>query len=64
MKDEVVCQITANYLCAGVVFVGSLCVDAAPIIKWMKGKQRSYIERYCQNKGWKFDAPDLEYPSG
>lgn len=40
-------------------FVAGFCADAkntvweaAPIIRWMKDKPLSYIQYYCEKKGW------------
>ena len=30
--------------------------EAAPIIRWMKGKPLSFIISYCKNKNWKLNA--------
>lgn len=62
MKNEIVCQVSAPYgMCAGLVFVGSLCVAAAPILKWAKGKQRPYLENYFKRKGWTFTAQEDDH---
>jgi hypothetical protein len=52
----VLLQITApapKPFCAGLVLDDSYTVvDAAPILKWTKGKYVNDILHYCQRKGW------------
>jgi hypothetical protein len=46
-------QITSNYFTAGCVLEDSICIRAAPIIHYLKGKDLSFIEFYCKKKKWK-----------
>lgn len=53
-------QIKAPHFTAGVKFKFSHkrncweCVDAAPIIKWMKNKNFDFVKGYCRQKGYEF----------
>jgi hypothetical protein len=46
-------QIQAEHFCAGLVLENEICVDAAPIIKYMLGWNRERIRNYCRKKGWR-----------
>ena len=48
-------QITAPYFTAGLELKNGLVFDAAPILRWMIGKQQNEIQNYCRFKGWKFE---------
>lgn len=48
-------QVTAPHFCAGLVFDGGTCIEAAPILKWARGMQMIYIDSYCKRKGWKLE---------
>lgn len=56
LPDEVLCQFTSQHYCAGAVFssITDKCVDAAPVIRWMVGKQFRVVADYCKRKGIKF----------
>jgi len=47
-------QITSHYFCAGIIIIEGMCREAAPIIKWMVGKEYSYLRNYCFRKNWRF----------
>jgi len=34
--------------------------EAAPIIKWMVGKEYSYLRNYCFRKNWRFHIVSKE----
>ena len=52
--------IDAPHYCAGATFnVMKVCVRAAPIIKWMKGKQMSFILNYIRKKGFTYEISDV-----
>jgi hypothetical protein len=51
-------RITAGHFVAGVVLKHDKVVKAAPIIRWMVGHNRNWIERYCATKGW--DAEEID----
>ena len=46
-------QITSPYYCAGIIFEGEFCVSAAPILKWARGKSKTYLYKYFLKKGFK-----------
>ena len=46
-------QISSSYFVAGVVFKNNIAIKAAPIIKWMIGKDITYIKMHCLSKHWK-----------
>ena len=52
--NEFTVQISSSYFCAGIIIRDSICVIAAPIVKWMVGKKRNYLRKYCLKKGWNF----------
>lgn len=52
MTTEQLYQVTAPHLCAGIVMLGDLCVNAAPILIWAKGKQRRQLRAYFAKRGW------------
>lgn len=43
-------QVDVGYACAGVVMDGDTCIDAAPIFRWMVGKDRADIRRWMKSK--------------
>jgi hypothetical protein len=52
MKETLV-QVTAPHFCAGLVLWGDHCIDAAPILRWAIGKERSYLSAYFKRKRWR-----------
>ena len=50
-------RITSDYFCAGVILdsIHLVCVDSAPILKYMIGKKFSWIKSYCDKKCWKLE---------
>ena len=51
-------RITAPHFVAGAVWEfnhGWVCVDAAPIIKWMVGKPPAQIRDYILKKNWSYE---------
>ena len=46
-------QVTTPHFCAGAIFNGYECVEAAPIIRWMVGKDFYEIDAYCKRNKWK-----------
>ena len=49
---ETLWQVTAPHFVAGIVLAGDLCVEAAPILGWCRGRQRVYLRDYFQRRGW------------
>jgi len=56
METDLV-RISSDYFVAGIELDGihSVCVTAAPILKYMRGKKLKWIMDYCAKKGWKFE---------
>lgn len=53
-RDSIECwQVTSAYFCAGLVFNGYICSDAAPILKLAKGKNKDYLRNYFGRKNWR-----------
>lgn len=55
---EKLLRVEAPHFVAGAVWEkkGSLwaCVQAAPIISWMKGKSSEYVQSYLKRKNWRY----------
>ena len=49
-------RVQAPHFVAGAVMTEDKIVHAAPIIRWMVGKKRDYLRRYCKRKGWEIRA--------
>lgn len=45
-STEYVFQIDTGYACAAIVVEGSVVVEAAPIFRWMVGKQLAEVEQW------------------
>ncbi len=45
-------RIESSYFTAGAVFERGLCVRAAPIIRWMIGREYGRLYNICISKGW------------
>lgn len=58
-KKEIILQIKSSYYTAGAVFKKIkeewMCIDAAPIIKWMKGKKSKFIFKYLKEKSYSYE---------
>jgi hypothetical protein len=48
-------RLTSSYFCCGFVTKDSIVIDAAPIIKWMKGKTLIQVYNWCIKKSIKFE---------
>ena len=53
-------QITSSYFCAGIILENGICIEAAPIVKYMKGWDRPKIRDYCKYKKWSAKIIDHE----
>jgi len=42
--------------CAGLVFAGPLCTEAAPILGWAEGKTWAEIRRYGAKRRWRLEV--------
>jgi hypothetical protein len=54
---EELARITSKYFCAGIVLhpFHLTVIDAAPIVKYLKGKSFNEAINYCHKKHWKFE---------
>ena len=50
---ELVAVIDAPHFYCGIVLRQDHVVEAAPIVKYMKGWSRDRVREYCQKKNWK-----------
>jgi hypothetical protein len=48
-------QITLSYACFGIEVEEGMVVFAAPIAKWMVGKDLSYVEKWVKKKNGKIE---------
>ena len=55
VSDSQLYQVTAPYMCAGLVVVGLRVVEAAPILGWMCGKYLTQIEDWCARKDFRLE---------
>jgi len=53
MRYEVIAEITAPHFTAGIVLENDRVIEAAPIVKSLKGKTRAQVRDYCLQQGWK-----------
>jgi hypothetical protein len=60
LSREYLVQIQAPHFCAGLVILGARCVDAAPILKWAKGKHVNELASYFRKRGWKTEGMPVE----
>lgn len=45
-------RIEAPHYVAGLVLAHDICVRAAPILKWARGKHKDYLLSYFKRKGY------------
>jgi len=50
---ETLAEIDAPHFNCGIVLQNDRVVEAAPIVKYMKGWTRMRVRSYCRDKGWK-----------
>lgn len=50
--SEVLAQVTAPHFCAGIVLVGGVVVETAPILAYMRGWDAARVFGYVKRKGW------------
>lgn len=56
-------RVVAPHFVAGLDMVGDKCVEAAPILKWAKGKTADELRAYFKQKGWRASIIDLNHVS-
>jgi hypothetical protein len=49
-------RIAGKRFACGLLFTGTLCTGGAPMLRYLVGKQLSYVESYCQRKGWTMEV--------
>lgn len=52
---EILAAIDAPHFFAGIVLRNDRVVEAAHIVKYMRGWSRDKVRAYCAKKGWKVD---------
>lgn len=53
-------RVTAPHLCAGATWESvdggpARCVEAAPILAWMRGQSLPEVLAYLRRKGWQYE---------
>jgi hypothetical protein len=51
---EQLAQIYATHFTAGIVLDDDVVIEAAPIVRYMKGWKRATVADYCRVKRWGF----------
>jgi hypothetical protein len=49
---EILAQITGPHFSAGIVLQDDYVVEAAPILRYMRGWRRDRVRRFCVDKDW------------
>jgi len=52
-RTELLASIEAPHFCAGIVLRNNRVVEAADIVRYMKGWSRDRVRLYCANAGWR-----------
>jgi hypothetical protein len=52
MVTEILAQIRADHFTAGIVLWDGQVIEAAPIVRYMKGWPRDRVRDYCKQKKW------------
>lgn len=53
---ELTAQIKADKFTAAIVLHDNRVVEAAPIVKYMKGWKRSSVRSYCKERRWEISV--------
>ena len=53
-------RVVAPHFVAGIDCANGKCVEAAPILKWCKGKTEDELRTLFAKKGWKASVIDYE----
>lgn len=48
-------HVTTPHFCAGAVYRNGAFVDAAPILRWVVGKDPAQVGAYIKRKGWRYE---------
>jgi hypothetical protein len=54
--SEVLAQIKNDRFTAGIVLRDDRVIDAAPIVKYMKGWKRDSVRSYCKERRWQISV--------
>lgn len=54
-KLHLVRVVAPNFVC-GLVFEGTRCIEAAPIMRWVRGKEWRDIALWCRSKRFEFEV--------
>jgi len=52
MRIEIVASIDAPHFNAGIVLRNDRVIEAADVVRYMKGWTRYQVREYCARKGW------------
>ena len=59
-KRDVLIRVVAPHFVAGLVFEsdarGARCTEAAPILRWCRGRTRASVEGYLRLKKWSWEV--------
>jgi hypothetical protein len=53
---ETLAQIDGKRFMAGIVLRGDKVVEAAPILRYMRGWSRDRVREYCRSKNWRVEV--------
>lgn len=54
MASTYLVRVVAPHFVAGLIMdEADVCSDAAPILKWAIGRERSWLRGYFKRKGWR-----------
>ena len=53
MSNDMVVRITAPHFCCALIFRNQVVIEAAPIVKYIKGWTGLGVEKYLAKKKWK-----------
>lgn len=56
MPSELLAAIDAPHFYAGIVVREDRVIEAADIVKYMRGWSRDRVREYCKRKGWKISV--------
>ncbi len=59
MKPKLV-RVVAPHFVAGIECALGKCTEAAPILKWCKGKTEDELRSYFKQKGWQASVINVE----
>lgn len=54
-------RVVAPHFVAGMDVANGKCVEAAPILRWAKGKTEDELRAYFKRKGWRASIIPLDH---